>query len=75
MVTLRNIRRVGNEIETDYYPEGGKEKFHMKVNILNGKVIEHDGKPYSMSPPHVKSALIKIAKLENIPEEKTLIWY
>lgn len=75
MVVLRNIKKTGNNIETDYYPEGGNEKFHMVLNISDGSIVEHNGNEFSMSPAHVKRELLRLSKTETLPKEKTLLWY
>ena len=75
MVTVKEIKKTGNEIEADYYSERDPEKFHMKINYVTGDVLEDTGPQCSMSPSHVRRELVELAELEDIPEESTVLWY
>lgn len=74
MVVLRSIKREGNEISADYYPEGKDPKGHMRILLPDGSVIQHE--PASMfAAPHVKLELLRMARLKSLPDEKTVMWY
>lgn len=78
MLVLRNIKRKGNVIEANYYPEASDAKGFMSLSILDGEVINHvwpEGHEFSPSAAHAKKALMKISTLENLPKEKTVTWY
>lgn len=74
MTVLKNISKVDNTIEAEYYPENMDKKGFMKIDMITGKVIEHISAS-SISASHVKRELKRLSTLENIPTEKTLIWY
>ncbi len=74
MVILKNIKKTKNDISADYYPEGQAPKGFMKISVENGNVIEHE--MVSMfAAPHVRSELRYLAKIDNPPEERTVMWY
>lgn len=75
MVVLKKIRKTESEISTEYYPEGNKPKGFMKMRLLDGEVIEHDGSEYSMAPTHVKRELLRLSQMKDPPKEKTVLWY
>lgn len=74
MVILKNIKKVNDSISTNYYPEGKEPKGFIKIRISDGEVMEHEN-ANMFAAPHVKRELKRIAKMENPPEEKTVIWY
>ena len=79
MVILKNIKKVNDSISADYYPEGKEPKGvrvkgFIKIRISDGEVMEHEN-TNMFAAPHVKRELKRIAKMENPPEEKTVIWY
>ena len=74
IVILRNIKKTDNSISADYYPEGEKLKGFMKIRIKDGEILEHDNAS-SFSAAHVLRELKRLAKSENPPKEKTLLWY
>ena len=47
----------------------------MKMRLTDGEIIEHDGSTYSMAPSHVRRELVRLAKMDNPPKEKTVLWY
>lgn len=75
MVILKNIMKTETEISTDYYPEGHEPKGFMKMRLLDREVIEHEGSTNSMAPSHVKRELVRLSKMDNLPKEKTVLWY
>ena len=75
MVVLKNIKKSENYIEADYYLEG-TDKGYMKIKLLDGTVVEHvkpDEIAYGSS--HARRELMRMAMLEQMPKEKTVIWY
>lgn len=74
MVILKNIRKTNSCISADYYPEGKEPSGFMKIQILDGEVVEHENAS-SFAAPHVKYELERLAKLEFPPTEKTVLWY
>lgn len=73
MVTLKNIRKTENDISADYYIEGNPEKGFIKINTLNGEVIEHKSVGYGYS--HAIYELEQLATLDNPPTEIIVFWY
>ena len=65
---------MNNSISADYYPEGKEPSGFMKMQIVNGEVVEHENAS-SFAAPHVRYELERLAKLENPPVEKTVLWY
>ena len=74
MVILKNIRKTNNTISAEYYPEGKEPKGFMKISLLSKEIEEHTQSGF-MAPAHVFRELIRLAKADNIPKEKTLLWY
>ena len=70
MVILKNIKKVSDSISTNYYPEG-KEPAGF---IPDGEIVEHENASM-FAAPHVRRELKRIAKMDNPPKEKTVIWY
>lgn len=77
MITLKRIKRENNIIEADYYPEDSKECGYFKLNTDNGNILEFkSAEGYGkVTASHAKRELLRIAKLESLPEEKTIMWY
>lgn len=73
MVILKNIRKTVNDISADYYIEGKEPKGFMKIRISDNEVLEHKNAGYGSI--HVKYELRRLAKLDNPPKEKTVLWY
>lgn len=74
MVILRNIKKTSDTISADYYPEGREPKGHMEINLKNGAVIGHDNaSPFAA--PHVRRELKRLAERDDLPTEKTVLWY
>lgn len=74
MVILKNIRKTKNDISADYYPEGGEPKGFMKMRLSDNEILAHE-MTSMFSAPHVRSELLKLAKMDNPPTEKTVLWY
>lgn len=74
MVILKNIKRTGSDISADYYPEGKEPKGFMRMRLDDNEVIEHENAS-SFAAAHVKQELKRLAKAENLPEQKTVLWY
>lgn len=72
MVILKNIKKTNNMISADYYPEGKEPKGFMRIE--DGKVIEHENAS-SFAAPHVRNELKRLARMDNQPVEKTVLWY
>lgn len=72
MVALKNIRKTENDISDDYYIEGNPEKGFIKINTLNGEVIEHKSVGYGYS--HAIYELEQLATLDNPPTEIIVFW-
>ncbi len=75
MVILKNIIKTETEISAEYFPESDEPKGFMKMRLADGEIIEHKGSVYSMAPAHVKRELVRLAKMENPPKEKNVVWY
>jgi len=75
MVILKNIVKTVSSISADYYPEGKTPKGFMKLSLPDNEIIEHVGNECSMAPAHVRLELLRLAKLDNPPIEKTVLWY
>ena len=74
MVILKNIKKVSDNISADYYPEGKEPAGFMKIRIPDGEIVEHENTS-TFAAPHVRRELKRIAKMDNPPKEKTVIWY
>lgn len=72
MVILRNIKKIGEDISADYYPEGKEPKGYMKIHL--GEIIEHENSS-ACAAVHVRNELRRLAKMENPPKEKIVLWY
>lgn len=74
MVILKNIRKTQNDISADYYPEGESPKGFMRIRLSDGEVVEHN-RAGMMAPAHVRYELARLSVSEDIPVEKTVLWY
>ena len=72
MVILKNIKKTNNMNSADYYPEGKEPNGFMRIE--DGKVIEHENSS-SFAAPHVRNELKRLARMDNPPVEKTVLWY
>lgn len=74
MVILKNITKTENNISADYYPEGRSEKGFMSMNLKDEEIVEHHNAS-SFAAAHVRLELKRLAKMEQPPKEKILLWY
>ena len=78
MLILKNIRMKDNIISADYYPEGEPEFGHIEIDVNSGEIVVLKKAPIYMHSPfatHAKYELMRLAKLEKLPEERTVLWY
>lgn len=78
MIVLRNIVKENDIIEADYYPENGKTFGHIKVDLKTEEVIScirAEGYEAGSGVAHALNALLKMSDLEEMPKEKTVMWY
>ena len=78
MIVLKNIKKTSKTIEADYYCEGCGEKGYVKISLETEDYIEirfAPGRENSSAPAHALYELLRLAKLDVMPEEKTVIWY
>lgn len=74
MVILKNIKKTSADISADYYPEGKEPKGFMRMRLVDEEVIEHENTSV-FAAPHVRYELIRLAKMDNPPAQKTVLWY
>lgn len=74
MVILKSIKKTNDYISADYYPEGNGMKGYMKIRLKDGEVIEHKISS-RFAASHVRTELRRLAKMDNPPTEKTVLWY
>ena len=78
MLRLRKIERDKDYITAEYYPEEGEEGGYLKIS-KNGKIIEVKKTTYDeMCNTYCLKAmnyLMSIRNDEEIPKEKTILWY
>ena len=74
MVILKNIMKNSDSISADYYPEGENRGGHMKLILVDGEIVSHENAD-DFSAVHVLYELRRLAKMENPPSEKTVLWY
>ena len=74
MVILKNIKKADGNISAEQYPEGKEPKGFMSMRIDNQSIIEHE-KSSTFAAIHVRSELKRLAKMDNPPKEKTVLWY
>lgn len=78
MITLQNLKKVGNVIEADYvlgcYPD---RTGHFKYDIVKGDYIEIDhvseGIEYGFS--HIKQDLQRLIAANIFPQTRHIFWY
>ena len=54
--------------------EGKEPAGFIKIRIPDGEIVEHENASM-FAAPHVRRELKRIAKMDNPPKEKTVIWY
>lgn len=79
MVKLKNIRIDDNIACCDIYPEDSKTNGTLEVNIKNEDILKYslpEGFEWcSNHLYHAKDALVKMVSEQEIPKEKTIMWY
>lgn len=78
MIVLKNIKKDEHSIEADYYPEGVGARGYVKISLPDGEyleVIPSPEYPNSSDPAHARYELLRLAELETLPKEKTVLWY
>lgn len=78
MIVLKEIKMSQNRIEADYYPENENVCGHISIGLPKGDTIElipARGYEHTTCASHAKMELLRLAKLERIPREKTVVWY
>lgn len=73
MVILKNIIKTDLDISADYYIEGQEPKGFMRMRLSDNEVIEHENTGYGSV--HVKYELKRLARIDNPPAEKIVLWY
>lgn len=73
MVVLKNISRTDVDISADYYIEGQEPKGFMRLRLTDGEIVAHENAGYGSS--HVRNELKRLAKTDNLPTEKKVLWY
>ena len=78
MITLKNIKREGNIISADYYIEDDPGRGYIEVDFATEKTVFLQAPPgwenYSCAS-HARRALIRLSKVEKLPEIKKVLWY
>lgn len=74
MVILKNITKTSDTISADYFPEGKEPKGFMEMELENKEIVRHDNAS-SFAAAHVKRELKRLAKDDNPPKEKIVLWY
>lgn len=79
MIKLKNIKKSKNSIECNIFPEDSRQSGHLCVDLI----LEEPRKyklpaGYEWCRNHIAHAtreLITLSKLEEIPDEKIIMWY
>lgn len=76
MVTMRNIRRVGNVISMDCYAEGKEEGyFYLEINAITFEIITNT---FGVMNAYIFQALQKVKEYvragETLPEYAISMW-
>lgn len=74
MVILKNIIKTSSDISANYYPEGKDVAGFMRLRLSDEEVVEHENASM-FAAPHVRNELVRLSKLEDVPSEKTVLWY
>lgn len=79
MLKLKNIKRSNGLITANYDPEGTGLLGFISLDQKTGDVIEGRASKYDEDMPthlqHGISALQKMRNFDDLPEEKTVMWY
>lgn len=76
MVELKNICKYGNFVFADCYSEGKEDRFfQIKVDITNGKVVEHSNIEYDCYVNHARYCIMQYIKQNKpLPKEAISMW-
>ena len=79
IIRLVNIKREGSRIACNIIPEDSKEQGFLEVDLLDSKIIDCELPPkYEWCTGHVTHAEIKLlemATLDDLPNERLIMWY
>lgn len=79
MLKLKNIKRNNGVISADYLPEGSKDSGMISIEEKSGDILESVSSSMDSTFPiylnHAIDALKKLRNKEELPEEKTVMWY
>lgn len=83
MVVLKKIKKVGEIISCNYYPEGTDTCGYISINARTGDVVEevHSNFPGAIVFPEQAYANFAIKRLRELreqtplPETSTVMWY
>lgn len=79
MLKLKNIKRNNDLITANYDPEHTGELGFISLDLKTGDVVESKASTYDADFPthlnHAISALRKMISMEELPEERTVMWY
>lgn len=79
MLRLKEIKRNNSIISAYYDPEDSGELGYVEVSVKTGEEVKVEPSHFEGTirtyMRHAISALSQMAKMENLPEEKTVMWY
>jgi len=79
MLKLTNIKKNDPYIEANYIPEASDELGYIKLDIKNRQIIEATLTSYDEKlktyQGHARSALLKLANNDIMPERYPVAWY
>ena len=79
MLKLLNIKKIDPYIEANYIPEASNEVGYIKLNTQNREIVDtvltsYDEK-LKIYQGHARSALLKLANGDTLPERYPVVWY
>lgn len=78
MITLKKIKREGNIISADYYIEDDPGRGYVEVDFATEEIVFLQAPPgwenYSCAS-HAFYELMRLSKVEKLPEKKVVLWY
>lgn len=79
MITLKNIKRNNGVISATYYPESNTDGGYISVDVKTGDIIDFvpaKGYGSGASARHYgRKKLIQLATVDELPSERTVMWY
>ena len=78
MVCIRNIKKNGNLLSCDYYPENKSLGGHIVVDINSKEIIEHNSaseQELYTYPNMARVRLLQFADKDEFPSEAFCCWY